>query len=250
MKHQPQHGVKPLIAKIQWLFSRDLALENDYLRQENRILRRKLGPRVPLTEVDRRRLVTYGLRIKARLGEVMSLARPETLLAGHRRQKGKKWTFDNRPSGAGRPRKSEDTVVLVIRLAEQNGAWGYKRICGELKKLGHKACPSYVRAVLGRHGLPPAPHRKNLSWKQFLHAHLDVTWAADFFTEEVWTLSGLVTFYVLFFIHPGSRRVWVAGGTPQPRGAANTASRFPSTARPSAKRFSRSTPMICHSLLG
>ena len=79
-------------------------------------------------------------------------------------------------------------------------------LSGELKKLGHQACPSYVRDVLRRHGLPPVPGRKGLSWKQFLQSHMDVTWAADFFTEEVWTLGGLVTFYALFFLHLGSRR--------------------------------------------
>ena len=216
---QPRNSANLLIAKIQRLFRRDLALENDFLRQENRILRSKLGSRVPLTEADRRVLVKYGLRIKARLGKVISIAKPETLLAWHRRQKQKKWTFDNQPKAPGRPRKSEDTEALIIRLAEENGSWGYKRISGELKKLGHKACPSYVREVLRRQGLPPAPNRKGLSWKQFLQSHLQVTWAADFFPEEVWTMGGLVTFYVLFFIHLGSRRVWIAGGTSQPQSA-------------------------------
>jgi putative transposase len=108
---------------------------------------------------------------------------------------------------------------LIVRLAEENDSWGYKRISGELKKLGHQACPSYVRDVLRRHRLPPVPNRKGLSWKQFLDAHLEVIWATDFFTEEVWTRSGLVTFYVLFFIHLGSRRVWLAGCTPQPHAA-------------------------------
>jgi hypothetical protein len=55
------------MAKVQQLFSRDLALANDYLRQENQILRGKLGSRAPLTEADRRILVQYGLRIKERL---------------------------------------------------------------------------------------------------------------------------------------------------------------------------------------
>jgi transposase InsO family protein len=172
---------------------------------------------VPLTEADRRVLAKYGLRIRVRLREVISIAKPETLLAWHRRQKQKKWTFDNQAKTPGRPRKSEDTEALIVRLAEENGAWGYKRISGELKKLGHRACPSYVREVLRRHGLPPAPNRRGPSWKQFLQSHLEVTWATDFFTEEVWTLGGLVTFYVLFFIHLGSRRVWIAGGTPQPQ---------------------------------
>jgi putative transposase len=48
---------------------------------------------------------------------------------------------------------------------------------------------------------------------------LEVTWATDFFTEEIWTLGGLVTFYVLFFLHLGSRRLWLAGCTPEPKAA-------------------------------
>jgi len=66
MNPPPQNSANPLIAKVQQLFSQDLALENDYLRQENQILRSKLGARVPLTEADRRILVKYGLRIKDR----------------------------------------------------------------------------------------------------------------------------------------------------------------------------------------
>ena len=219
MNPQPQNAANPLLAKIERLFSRDLALENDYLKQENRILRQKLGSGVPLTEADRRILVKYGLRIRDRLGEIISVAKPETLLAWHRRQKQEKWTFANQARAPGRRCKSEDTEAVIVRLAEENGPWGYRRICGELKKLGHKAGPSYVRDVLRRHGLPPAPNRKGLSWKKFLEAHLEVTWAADFFTEEVWTMGGLLTFYVLFFIHLGSRRVWIAGGTPEPQSA-------------------------------
>ncbi|MGA2543917.1 MAG: hypothetical protein ABSG78_20395 [Verrucomicrobiota bacterium] len=97
MNSSSQHSANSLIAKVQQLFSRDLALENDYLRQENKILRSKLGARVPLTEADRRTLVRYGLRIKDRLAEVISIARPATLLAWNRRQKQKKWTFQANP---------------------------------------------------------------------------------------------------------------------------------------------------------
>ena len=214
-----QISTNPLIAKIRQLFSCDLALENDFLRQENKILRSKLPTRVPLTEADRLVLVQFGLPIKARLAEVISIAKPETLLAWNRRQKQKKWTCNNSPATPGRPRKSEDTEALIVRVAGENNSWGYKRLSGELKKLAHKACPNYVRDVLRRHGLPPVPHRKGPSWKQFLNAHLEVTWATDFFTEEVWTLGGLVTFYVLFFLHLGTRRVWLAGCTPQPQAA-------------------------------
>ena len=87
MKRSHRNSSNPLIAKVQQLFSRDLALENDYLRQENRILRSKLGRRVTLSESDRRTLVKYGLRIKDRPREIMAIATPETLLAWNRRQK-------------------------------------------------------------------------------------------------------------------------------------------------------------------
>jgi len=102
MNSSSQNSANPLIAKVQQLFSRDLVLENDYLRQENRILRSKLGARVPLTETDRRILVKYGLRIKDRLAEVISIAQPATLLAWNRRQKRSKWTFQNASAKAGR----------------------------------------------------------------------------------------------------------------------------------------------------
>jgi len=84
----------PLITKIQERFSEALAEENDFLRQENKILRSKLGKRVPLTKTDRRTLVRYGLPIKERLREVISIVWAETLLAWNRRMKRTKWTFD------------------------------------------------------------------------------------------------------------------------------------------------------------
>ena len=206
----------PLITRIQKLFSEDLAKENDFLRQENKILRSKLGKRVPLTETDRRTLVRYGMPIKDRLWEVISIVCPETLLAWNRRMKRRKWTFDNNtPKQPGRPPKAKATETLALRMAREN-AWGCVRIAGELRKLGHEVSPSYVRDLMKKHGMPRSPQREGLSWKQFIQAHLEVTWAADFFTEEVWTCSGLVTYYTLFFIHLGTRRVQFAGCTPQP----------------------------------
>jgi hypothetical protein len=142
MNPLPQNSGNPLITKVQQLFSQDLALENDYLRQDNQILRSKLGARVPLTEADRRILVKYGLRIKDRLAEVISIAKPETLLAWNRRQKQQKWTFENQPGKVGRPRKAADTEALIIRLAEENPTWGYKRIAGELKNLDTQPVPT------------------------------------------------------------------------------------------------------------
>jgi putative transposase len=196
-----QKDAKPLVTRIHGLFNRDLAAENDYLRAENRVLRELIPDKRPrLSERHRRMLVKYGMRIQDRLADVISIVKPETLLAWNRRMKRRKWDYSCRRGRTGRPPKEDATEALVVKLAEDN-AWGYVRITGELAKLGHLASPSYVRDVLKKHGLPPSPHRKGMSWKTFIQSHLDVTWATDFFTEEVWTQAGLITFYVLFFVH-------------------------------------------------
>jgi putative transposase len=73
--------------------------------------------------------------------------------------------------------------------------------------------------VLRRHGLPPAPERKRTTtWAELIRTHLALLAATDFFTVEVLTLRGLVTYYVLFFIRLESRRVDVAGITAHPDG--------------------------------
>jgi len=207
------------ITGIGRLFKSRIALENAFLRQENKILRGKLGKRVPLTEAERAVLVRYGLPIKDRLADIISIVKPETLLVWHRRMKKAKWTFDNTPRKPGRPQTSEQTEHLVLQIARENNRMGYTRIAGELKKLGHCLAPSTVANILKKHGLPPSPQRKGLPWKTFIQSHLHVTWATDFFTEEVWTKTGLVTFYVLFFIHLGTRKVHIAGCTPNPDSA-------------------------------
>jgi transposase InsO family protein len=106
---------------------------------------------------------------------------------------------------------------VVVRLAKENRSWGYDRIAGALAHLGYTISDQTVGNILKRHGLPPAPARKTTTtWKEFIRTHMDVLVATDFFTTEVWTLGGLVTFYVLFFIELGSRRVHIAGVTPHP----------------------------------
>lgn len=204
-----------LIAQIHRLFNHEIGLMNDYLRLENKILRSKLGKRVPLKEIERRMLAKYGIRIKEHLKEIMSIVKPETLLAWHRRMKKEKWTYDNTPKSPGRPNKGIHTEELILRMAREN-SWGYRRIAGEMKKLGYQVCKSTVRNILRKNGLPSSPHRKGMSWKRFIESHMDVTWAADFFTEEVWTMGGLITFYVLFFVHLKTRRVHIASCTPTP----------------------------------
>ena len=109
---------------------------------------------------------------------------------------------------------------MIVRIAQDNRSWGYDRIVGALANLGYTISAQTVGNILKRHGLPPAPERKRTTtWKEFIRTHMDVLVATDFFTTEVWTLGGLVTYYVLFFIHLGSRQVHVAGVTPHPNEA-------------------------------
>jgi transposase InsO family protein len=104
---------------------------------------------------------------------------------------------------------------LILQMATENPAWGYTRIQGALKNLGHDAARSTVAKVLKDNGIAPAPDRPS-SWRMFLRAHRGAIAGADFFTSEVWTPRGLVTYYTLFVIDLRSRRVHVAGSTPTP----------------------------------
>jgi hypothetical protein len=102
-------------------------------------------------------------------------------------------------------------------MARENRSWGYDRIAGALANLGHEVSDQTVGNVLRRHGLPPAPQRKHTTtWAAFIRTHMELLAGTDFFTAEVLTLRGLVTYYVLFFIHLESRRVAIAGITVHP----------------------------------
>jgi putative transposase len=92
----------------------------------------------------------------------------------------------------GRPPKAADVRALVQRMARENSRWGYTRIAGALKNLGHKLGRNTVKRILAEAGIAPAPERrKGMSWRDFLHVHWDAIAAADFFTVEVLTLHGL-----------------------------------------------------------
>src|SRR3954464_7136366 len=116
--------------------------------------------------------------------------------------------------GPGRPRIASAIEALVLRLAEENRDWGYRRIQGALSHLGHQVARSTIAAILKRHGIDPAPERhRKTTWKEFLTRHWELIVAADFFTVEVWTRRGLQRFIVLFFIELGTRKVEIAGIT-------------------------------------
>src|ERR1700758_3500181 len=185
----------------------------EYLRQENRVLREQLGNRrLRLHDDQRRRLAVRAKRLDRKLlAEVATLVTPATLLAWHRKLIAQKYDGHDK-RGPGRPRTGKELEALVVRMAEENRCWGYRRIQGALSNLGHKLARSTIADILHLHGIEPAPERsRKTTWKEFLAQHWELIVAADFFTVEVWTARGLQRFLVLFLIDLSTRRVEIAG---------------------------------------
>jgi putative transposase len=112
----------------------------------------------------------------------------------------------------GRPRIAGELEALVVRMAEENRDWGYRRTQGALSNLGHDLARSTIAQILARHGIEPAPEReRKTTWKEFLERHWESIVAADFLTVEVWTCRRLRRFVVLFFIDLSTRKVEMAG---------------------------------------
>jgi transposase InsO family protein len=186
-----------------------------YLIEENRLLRRQLGGRrLRFTDDDRRRLAIRAHRLgREALRDLATIVTPDTLLRWHRQLVARKWTYTRK-----QPTRRDvlrEIRQLVLRMAEENPRWGYTRIQGALKNLGHQVGRSTVARILKAHGLLPAPNRPT-SWQTFLQAHWGAIGGADFFTAEVWTWRGLVTFYTVFVIDLATRRVQVLGITSHP----------------------------------
>ncbi|MCP3994194.1 MAG: transposase family protein [bacterium] len=187
----------------------------EYLVEENRVLKEQLsGRRLRLNDSQRRRLAAKGQRLGRRtLTAVATIVTPDTILRWHRRLIAAKWTYAKKR--VGRPGLMKEIRELIVRFATENSTWGYCRIQGALKNLGHAVAPSTIAKTLKEHGIQPAPDRPS-SWRTFLKAHWDQLAATDFFTVEVWTPKGLRTFYVLFFVELKTRRVHLAGITANP----------------------------------
>src|SRR6202163_600026 len=207
-----------LLAYVTGSVNQELLLRNEYLAAENRILRTKLPARLRLSGPERITLAAIGKRLgRKALREVACVAKPDTILAWYRRLIAQKFDGSKHRQYPGRPKMQPEVEALVVRMARENSGWGYDRIVGALANLGHRLSDQTVKNILRRYGIAPAPKRSQItSWKDFLSAHMNVLAGADFFTVEVLTWRGLVTYYVLFFIHLGSRRVNVAGITKHP----------------------------------
>ena len=208
-----------LMAVAGWMNQRQLQVI-DYLREENRVLREQLGERrLRFTDDQRRRLAAKAKGLGRKLlREIATIVTPETLLAWHRKLIAQKYDGSAK-RGPGRPRTADEIETLVVRMAEENLDWGYRRIQGALSNLGHEVARSTIAGILQRHGIEPAPERKKrTSWKEFLTRHWELIVAADFFTVEAWTRRGLQRFVVLFFLDLSTRKAEVAGIAPVANG--------------------------------
>jgi transposase len=210
-----------ILAYITGTVDQELILRNEYLATENRILKAQIKTRLRLNDAERVTLAEIAHRLgRKALEDVANVMRPDTIMGWYRRLVAHKFDGSKSRRYPGRPRIDGEIEQWVVRMASENSDWGYDRIAGAMANLGYRLSDQTVGNILQRQGIPPAPERKRTTtWADFIRAHLSVLAGTDFFSVEVLTLRGLVTYYVLFFIHLESRRVEIAGITPHPNEA-------------------------------
>ena len=213
-----------VISCLYWLFRQLLGLivlrcrseaanevEILVLRHELAVLRRQVG-RPNCQPADRAVLAALAwLLPRDRWGSVF--VRPETIRRWHRALVERRWTYPHRLPG--RPATDPQIRALIVQMARENPAWGYRRIHGELAGLGVRLAASTIWTILHEAGIDPAPRRSSETWRAFLRAQASGMIACDFFSVETVLLRRL---YVLVFIELATRKVYLAGVTANPSG--------------------------------
>ncbi len=206
----------PLLHLIASATDNELAKYVEYLKQENKILRKRLPKQIHTTSEERRTLLKYGKIIGKAIEELVSIVSPATFCRWLREEKGGKQTSKKKKGGQRKPKEIRD---LVIKIAKTTG-FGYTRIIGELRKLGiKKISRQTVRNILKEEEIVPGPDRTSDSWTEFLKRHEETLWGCDFFSVKSLTKKGLRDLYVLAFINLQSREVIVTKSTLHPDSA-------------------------------
>src|SRR4051794_3477934 len=212
------YEVARLLTYVTGMVNSELLLQVEYLVAENRILRTHAPVRLWLTNAERGTLAESANGSGERVWlKSLRLLSPRRFSAGT----GSWWPRSSTARATGRtrggPRIDRAVENLIVQMARENSGWGYDRIAGALANLGHEVSDQTVGNVLRRHGIAPAPKRRQTTaWKDFIAAHMAVLAGMDFFTAEVLTWRGPATYYVLFVIQLETRRVTLAGMTRHP----------------------------------
>ncbi len=202
------------------LSEREKDLEILILRHQLDILERKQKTPIKPNKAEKMTLAVLTNKLKKitnrstnQLRDTLRIFQPVTVLKWHRELVRRKWTQEHKNKG-GRPKISQETEDLIVRLAKENPRWGYGKIEGEILKLGFKVSQTTIRNVLDRNGIVPSPVRNgSVGWRHLMKHYKEQILACDFFTvETLW----LKTLYVFFFIELGTRRVHLAGVTTNP----------------------------------
>ena len=194
-----------LLVYVTGLVNQELLLQNEYLAAENRILRAHLPSRLRLSDPQRSTLAEIGKRLgRKALAQVALVAKPDTILGWYRKLIAQKFDGSQYRTCPARPPVEAKWEALIVQMAQENSGWGYDRIVGALANLGYDVSDQTVGNVLKRHGIAPAPRRsQSTKWKEFIQSHMAVLAGIDFFTVEVLSWHGLVTYYGIVLHSPG-----------------------------------------------
>src|SRR6266581_4091602 len=203
-----------LLAYVTGSINQELLLRNEYLAAENHILKSQIQGRLRLSDGERATLAGIAKRLgRKALQEIACIAKPDTILAWYRKLVAQKFDGSKKRRLAGRPRVEAAIEELVVKLARENSGWGYDRIVGAVANLGHEISDQSVGNILRRHGIAPSPKRKqSTSWSDFIRSHLDVLAGTDFFTVEVLTWRGLVTYLLCAVLHSSGQPAGIDRG--------------------------------------
>jgi len=200
-----------IIGRLRWFIATGDRRDAEILALRHQILvLQRQNNRPQFTDTDRTTLAILSVAFRrSRLNDVMLIVQPATVIAWHKRLVAKHWTHPPK-APRGRPPTHAEVRRLAIRLASENPTWGYRRVHGELARLGHKIAASAVWSILRTAGIEPTPNRTGPTWKEFIQSQAKGIIATDFLCVDTTTLR---RFHALFFIEIGSRRVHLGGIT-------------------------------------
>lgn len=205
----------PLLTLIASSTDHELAKYVQFLKEENKILRKRIKGEIHTRPEERQRLIEFGRTLGRAIEELITIVSPSTFYRWLRdADSGKK-----RANPKGGQRKPREVRELIIEIARTTG-FGYTRIIGELRKLGIKQVSRQtVRNILKEEGIEPAPDRTSDKWTNFLERHKNTLWATDFFSVKAVTARGIQNLYGLVFLCMETREVIVSSSTRHPNAA-------------------------------